>query len=60
MGFEQTYRPEYLRKRAEKFRDRAANCDDAKVAESLLRIARSYDELAGQAARVRAAKQPAE
>ncbi|MGX4771139.1 hypothetical protein ACWAUC_15260 [Bradyrhizobium guangdongense] len=60
MGIEKMYPPRYWRDRAEEFRAKADNCEHHDVKQSLRNVAKTYDELAQRAERIRTLKDAAE
>jgi hypothetical protein len=53
MGLERSFTPEYLRKRAEEFRAKADACEHGDSRNALLKAAKTYDDLARSAERIR-------
>lgn len=57
MGIERNHSPGYFRKRAEEFRAKADNCEHGEPRAALDKIAKTYDELALRAQKIRTAQQ---
>ena len=53
MSIELTHSAKYWRMRAEEFRTKADNCEHRPAKEALRKAARSYDELARRAEKIR-------
>jgi len=60
MAIELTHSPKYWRMRAEEFRTKADNCEHSEAKESLRKVAKSYDELARRAEKIRTVQDAAE
>ena len=60
MGIELTHSPKYWRTRAEEFRAKADNCEHSAAKESLRKVAKTYDELARRAEKIRTVQDAAE
>ncbi|MCJ9733284.1 hypothetical protein [Bradyrhizobium sp. PRIMUS42] len=60
MGIERMHPPKYWRMRAEEFRTKADNCEHQHPKESLRKVAKTYDELARRAEKIRTVQDAAE
>lgn len=59
MTVERMHPPRYWRMRAEEFRTKADNCEQARTRESLRKAAKAYDDLARSAEQIRTSGHPA-
>ena len=57
MGIERSFTPDHFRKRAEEFRTKADECQHRESRNTLLKAARTYDDLARNAAKIRTLKE---
>ena len=59
MGFERMYPPKYFRDRADEFHAKANNCEHSETRKTLRNVARTYEDLAERAKRIRTIKDAA-